>query len=257
VRLPSSAETVGRVAEEQVQQGNVELKDGFPESGMAWSLSTFLVAVIASAVLLGIAIYLFIRWRNTGQRTVAVSAATDLVPEKNLEGEAGKAPPETTIGKKGRNSNPDRTPDLFSTGAGPSPNETLTAATGRPSRRPVLPKNLPKAIQFLEDRELDWLLRVAIQEAKRRGRPMPTTVAPPTSTPAASSSVPIAEQVRPSRRSIHKQAIGVAAEPLTRGQVNAVRVAFKAGVTPSRIARQFALSKSDVRRALAADEPER
>ena len=97
--LPSSAESVGPVAEEQVQQGNVELKDSLPKSGMAWSSAAFLVAVIAIAVLLGIVIYLFIRWRNTGQRTVAVSAATDHVPEKNSEGGAGKAPSETTIGK--------------------------------------------------------------------------------------------------------------------------------------------------------------
>ncbi len=40
---------------------------------------------------------------------------------------------------------------------------------------------------------------------------------------------------------------------LTRGQVNAVRAAFKAGITPSRIARQFGLSQSDVRKALAMD----
>jgi hypothetical protein len=51
------------------------------------------------AVLLGIVIYFFVRWCNTGQRTVAVSAAIDLIYEKNLEGEAGKVPPETTIGK--------------------------------------------------------------------------------------------------------------------------------------------------------------
>jgi transposase-like protein len=36
--------------------------------------------------------------------------------------------------------------------------------------------------------------------------------------------------------------------------LNAVRAAFKAGVTPSRIARQFGLSQSDVRKALAADD---
>jgi hypothetical protein len=154
----------------------------------------------------------------------------------------------------GRDTNRDRTPDLFSTVAGPSPNEASTAAAGRPSRRPALPKDLPKAIQFLEDRELDWLLRVAIEEAKRRGRPMPMTAAPPISTPAASP-VPISEQAGPPRGPI-KEKIG-AAVALTRGQVNAVRAALKAGITPSRIARQFGLSKSDVRRALAADEPER
>jgi hypothetical protein len=34
---------------------------------------------------------------------------------------------------------------------------------------------------------------------------------------------------------------------LTRGQVNAVRAAFKAGIKPSVIARQFGISQSDVR----------
>jgi hypothetical protein len=48
-----------------------------------------------------------------------------------------------------------------------------------------------------------------------------------------------------------KRRIQVAPISLTRGQFNAVRAAFKAGVTPSRIARQFGLSQSDVRKALA------
>jgi DNA invertase Pin-like site-specific DNA recombinase len=39
--------------------------------------------------------------------------------------------------------------------------------------------------------------------------------------------------------------------PLTHGKLNAVRAAFKAGVTPSRIARQFGISQLDVRKALA------
>ena len=156
----------------------------------------------------------------------------------------------------GRDTDRDRTPDLFSTVAGPSANEGSRAAAGRASRRPALPKDLPKAIQFLEDRELDWLLRTAIQEAKRRGRPMSVPVALPTSTPAASSLLISKQAASPGSR-IHKQKTGVATVALTRGQVNAVRAAFKAGVTLSRIARQFDLSKSDVRKALSADEPER
>jgi len=44
----------------------------------------------------------------------------------------------------------------------------------------------------------------------------------------------------------------VAAAPLTQGKLNAVHAAFKAGVTPSRIARQFGISQSDVRKALAS-----
>jgi transposase-like protein len=39
----------------------------------------------------------------------------------------------------------------------------------------------------------------------------------------------------------------------TRGQLNAVRAAFKAGITPARIARQFGLSPSQVRKALATE----
>jgi transposase-like protein len=42
--------------------------------------------------------------------------------------------------------------------------------------------------------------------------------------------------------------------PLAQGKLNVVRAAFKAGVTPSRIARQFGISQSDVRKALASDE---
>ena len=149
--------------------------------------------------------------------------------------------------------NRDQTPDLFSTTAGPSSDEASTATSGGPSRRPALPKNLPKD---LADEELNWLLRVTIQEAKRRGRPMPMTVAPSTSAPGASS-LPIPKQAGPPGRPTHKEKIGVAAVTLTRGQVNAVLAAFKAGVTPSRIGRQFGLSPSQVRKALQPDEPER
>jgi predicted anti-sigma-YlaC factor YlaD len=41
------------------------------------------------------------------------------------------------------------------------------------------------------------------------------------------------------------------ADSLTIGKLNAVRAAFKAGVKPSAIARQFGISQSDVRRVLA------
>jgi hypothetical protein len=73
----------------------------------------------------------------------------------------------------GRDPTQNETPDLFSIQAGPSPKQAEGALTRRPFRRLVLPKDLPKAMQYLEDTELDWLLRTAIQEAKRRGRPLP------------------------------------------------------------------------------------
>jgi hypothetical protein len=39
----------------------------------------------------------------------------------------------------------------------------------------------------------------------------------------------------------------------TRGQVNAVRAAFKAGIKPSLIARQFGISQSDAKKVLASE----
>jgi transposase-like protein len=50
-----------------------------------------------------------------------------------------------------------------------------------------------------------------------------------------------------------KRRVEAVALPLTQGKLNAVRAAFKAGVSPSKIARQFGLSQSDVRKALAGD----
>jgi hypothetical protein len=158
----------------------------------------------------------------------------------------------------GRDPTKNQTPDLFSTErlGGPSADRPADAVTGRPPRRTVLPKDLPRAIRYLEDQELDWLLRVAAEEVKRRGTAMPTAQASPTNTPAASSE-PIPKQTKPPGRPTHQRQIRPAAASLTRGQMNAVRAAFKAGVTPSRIARQFGLSHADVRKALSSNEPKR
>jgi hypothetical protein len=155
----------------------------------------------------------------------------------------------------GRDPIRNQTPDLFSTGRldGSPSNNPPEALPRRPPRRTALPKDLPRAIRYLEDRELDWLLRAATEETKRRGRPMPMAEASPTNTPPASSE-PIPKQTKPPGRPTHQRQIRPAAA-LTKGQVNAVRAAFKAGVTPSRIARQFGLSQSDVRKALSSDEP--
>jgi hypothetical protein len=95
------------------------------------------------------------------------------------------------------------------------------------SPRHVLPKDLANAIKYLCDEELDRLIAAALAEMSRRGRRLP-------------SDEPTPEMARD------------LTTPLTRGQLNAVRAAFKAGITPTRIARQFGLSQSDVRKALAS-----
>ncbi len=66
----------------------------------------------------------------------------------------------------------------------------------------------------------------------------------------------VAEQKRRGRELLNegKRKVELPPTSLTQGQVNAVRSAFKAGVTPSRIARQFGLSQSNVRKALASDQ---
>jgi hypothetical protein len=107
------------------------------------------------------------------------------------------------------------------------PTDEAAAAS---SPRHVLPRDLPNAVKHLDDGELDRLLAVVLAEAKRRGRR-----SPPTDKPSP------------------KRQPDTVAVSLTRVQVNAVRAAFKAGITPARIARQFGLSQSDVRKALATD----
>jgi hypothetical protein len=82
----------------------------------------------------------------------------------------------------------------------------------------------------LEDQEFERLLAAMLAEQRRRGR----------------------KSLAPDDRS-RKQRLEAAAAPLTVGKLNTVRAAFKAGVTPTRIAKQFGISQSDVRKALAGD----
>ena len=78
----------------------------------------------------------------------------------------------------------------------------------------------------------DRLLAAVVAEQKRRGMK-----------PSASIETP------------DKPRTEAAAVRLTPGKLNAVRAAFKAGVKPRQIARQFGLSQSDVRKALANPMP--
>jgi hypothetical protein len=121
-------------------------------------------------------------------------------------------------------------PDASSTPAGEqmSANTDGPVATSTPSYS--LPQNLPSALKYLDDDQLDRLLAAAISEQQRRGNAVPV-----------------------SNEASRKQRVREAPPALTLGKLNAVRAAFKAGVTPSRIARQFGISHADVRKALASD----
>ena len=144
-------------------------------------------------------------------------------------------------------------PDLTSAeGIGGQPfNTGLDEAPVPPSPKTFLRKDLPKALGYLEDQQLDRLLGAAIDETRRRGRSPPGLEPPSTTTGAGEQDE---KKPAPKKRPARRGRTEIAAPSLTRGQVNAVRASFKAGIAPSRIARQFGLSQADVRKALAADE---
>ena len=103
--------------------------------------------------------------------------------------------------------------------------ETETAS----SSRYILPRDLDAAIKQLDDRELDRLVTAALEERARRKKPTAL------------------EGFLPKRQGRST------ATHLPKGKLNAVRAAFKAGVTPLRIAREFGISQSDVQKALMGE----
>ena len=139
---------------------------------------------------------------------------------------------------------------------GPPSNTGSDEAPIPPSPKTILPKDLPTAIKHLDDRELDRLLGAAVDEARRRGRLPPGSMAPSAKTVIGAGERGEKEPL-PKSAPAQRGPTEIAAPSLTRGQVNAVRAAFKAGIAPSRIARQFGLSQSDVRKALESDEAKR
>jgi hypothetical protein len=135
------------------------------------------------------------------------------------------------------------TPDLFSAAPGEtSPPITKQVVTSAPECRHILPKDLPNAIKHLTDQELDSLIAASLKEAKRRGRPLPNV----------QTDELFAKRSSRTNNSSHRRQEEVATGSLTRGQINAVRAAFKAGIKPSLISRQFGISPSDVRKVLAS-----
>ena len=101
----------------------------------------------------------------------------------------------------------------------------------------------------LSDGKLVELFEATFDEAMRRGR-LPQSVRTDV-TPSALRPSELTTKRLPPTAKIRR--VDIPEVSLTRGQVNAIRASFKAGITPSRIARQFGVSQSDVRKALATD----
>jgi hypothetical protein len=110
------------------------------------------------------------------------------------------------------------------------------------SRTPiVLPSNLPLALQSLDEASFNTLLRDVAAEAHRRRSPSAAVAA------EIAGHNAIAKAVRspptPSK---------VDAATVATGKANLIRAAFKAGVKPTAIAREFGISQSVVRGVLAS-----
>lgn len=155
-------------------------------------------------------------------------------------------------------------PDLFSSASAGDPSSPQTNPPSSSNAiaptietivapRHVLPKDLPAALKHLSDEQLDLMHTATLDELKRRGRSVHGVETDLQTLRDRFETRPNFTKV-PSRRTKKRQNVDIAEVVLTRGQINAVRAAFKAGITTSRIARQFGLSQSDVRKALASDE---
>jgi hypothetical protein len=129
-------------------------------------------------------------------------------------------------------------PDLFSTASprelssplDPKRASALKVNAIAKASRHVLPTDLPTAIKHLDDQELDQLFAAVVAERLQRGMKSPVPV-----------------------KTTSKRPVAAAAVSLTPGKLNAVRAAFKAGVAPSKIAKQFGTPQSDVRKVIASE----
>jgi hypothetical protein len=137
------------------------------------------------------------------------------------------------------------TPDLFSappTAKAPEhpavPQGKAEPDNSASQPRHFLPKDLAGALKRLDNAEIDALLAAVTTEAERRGR-LPLNPA---------KEKPTADAKPRPRQAVAKDGTG-----LTTGKLNAVRAAFKAGVKLIAIARQFGISQSDIRKALATE----
>ena len=138
--------------------------------------------------------------------------------------------------------------DLFTTRdfAVSSANQSGLLSRSQHPRRWALPKDLGSALQFLDDEQIHRLLNAVTEEAKRRGRRPANTKLGFAKADASAPQPPLKQAWSTGGRKREAS--------LTKGQVKAVHAAFRAGVTPSRIARQFGLSQAQVRKALATDK---
>jgi len=102
----------------------------------------------------------------------------------------------------------------------------------------------------LNDDELETLHAATFDEMKRRGK-LPPSGSGPLRRDTLTKRSPKEAKISHNRREDITEA------SLPSGKVNAVRAAFKAGIRPATIARQFGISQANVKKALASYDPKR
>lgn len=153
----------------------------------------------------------------------------------------------------------DTTPDLFVSTASqpvraPAPKATIKPPEVAAPSRQMLPKDLPGALKWLEDGEIDTLLAAVSEEAKRRGMLPPEAKTAKAPEPVESArQVDKIDNAGKTTRHAPPRSGSSSSGVLTAARANAVRAAFVAGVKPSAIARQFGIPQATVRQVLAAE----
>jgi hypothetical protein len=143
--------------------------------------------------------------------------------------------------RMGGGSDPSIKPDLFPAQQPPDASSPAASeAKSLPGRKDepaaaspsyALPANLTSALRHLDNDQFGRLFAAVLAERQARG----------------GKKLPLSDE------SSRKIPIKEAAPILPQGKLNAVRAAFKAGIKPSQIARQFGISLSDVKKAVASD----
>jgi hypothetical protein len=195
-------------------------------------------------------IMLLLIWRRSEHGIIPAAASAGHLLHLIAGGIVGSMPlsrtqqPTAELFRAANAPQPCGTPTLQST----QQSAAVASTAEKMSSRHVLPRDLSNALKQLDDVELDKLFAATQHELQRRDRLlMDTQVMRPTMHIGAASDQSATSEESPERRQPEEPNVA-----LTQGQLNAVLATFKAGITPSRIARQFGISQSDVRKVLAS-----
>jgi DNA-directed RNA polymerase specialized sigma24 family protein len=115
-------------------------------------------------------------------------------------------------------------------------------AAPRQKRRVHLP-DLVQSVVHLRDEELIDLIRAAIGEARRRGIGSASRAGD-----SGQGTAPAEEPPAPAARIVRASAVSGGVPP---AKANMIRAAVRAGFSPARVAREFGLSQSTVRKLSA------